>query len=153
MRSHIGEIGKQFQKQDTVQEANPPYLSPVTVHMKQAGRIRLQYTNSHTDIVQKKEQKPRQGMSRLDVICPSLIPAAFPRPGLPCSILCFWILHHLIVFSWARMSSRQYVLQRRTHAQPRSSQPDANCCSHAKQKAIHQESQDRGIRKQNHGNV
>lgn len=32
MGSHVGEIGKQFEKQDTVQEANPPYPSPVTTH-------------------------------------------------------------------------------------------------------------------------
>lgn len=108
MGSHAGEIAKQFQKQDRVQEANPPQpSSPVTVHMKQVCRIKLQYANSHTHTVQKKEQKPRQGMRHLDVISPSLIPAAFPRPSLPCSILRFWILHHLFLFSWARRSSRR----------------------------------------------
>lgn len=106
MGSHAGEIAKQLQKQDRVQEANPPQpSSPVTVHMKQVCRIKLQYANS--DTVQKKEQKPRQGMRHRDVISPSLIPAAFPRPSLPCSILCFWILHHPFLFSWARRSSRR----------------------------------------------
>ena len=105
--SHVGEMAKQFQKQGMVQEANPLYPSPVTVHTKQVCRIELQYANSHTDIVQKEEQKPRQGMSHLDVISSSLIPAAFPRPSLPCSILCFWILRHLFLFSWARTSSRR----------------------------------------------
>lgn len=104
--SHVGETAKQFQKQDTVQEVNPPYPSPVTVHMKQVCRTGLQYTNPHSGIVQKKEQKPREGMHHLDVISPSFIPAAFPRPSLPCSIF-FWILHHVFLFSWARMSSRR----------------------------------------------
>jgi len=108
MGSHTGKMRvKQFQKQDTLQEANPPHPSPVTVHMQQACRIELRYASSHTEVVQKKEQKPRRGMSHLDVISPSLSPAAFPRPGLPCAILRCWILHHLFLIFCARMSSRR----------------------------------------------
>lgn len=41
MRRHVEDIAKQFQKQDTMQEANPLYPSPITVCMKQFCRIEL----------------------------------------------------------------------------------------------------------------